>query len=738
MPSSSVHTITTIPGSNYYFADVRGNAITLTVDQAGYWSYDAGYEDFLTGAGTAGLTIDGFLLGVDARGLTTSTFELASITGSLSAAAVQSYVGLPGAQYLFRDGSGQTFGFTVDTNGLFQGLPGSFLGLPVAGNGTTTLQVQGPTVPVACSDGGPYEVDAETLLLLHLDGDYLGEQGETPVNTGGSFKSGRFGEGFNGGDGSIGSVNWLVYEAEDNWDIEEGTVEFWFKPNWRGDDGGIHRILSFYPEGTSLRPMNIVRNAQHLIFSVEGCPSLPSALANVYSWVEGEWHHVLGKWEDQGREKELWIDGVLQGSVSQCSVGLSNVPDRISLSGTPFDGPWGPDGVIDELRISSVARCVEFPADVDGDGIDDDVDNCPGVPNPDQSDNDLDGAGDDCDIDDDEDGVLDGIDNCQFTANVSQLDTDMDGAGDACDADLDGDGICQSSILEIGCTGINDNCPQVPNAYQTDTDVDGSGDACDVDDDADGICDTDAAVAGVCATGPDNCPITSNDDQADLDGDGIGDVCDADVDGDGVCEGYEPIGGVCQTGDDNCPGVANSDQEDSDADSYGDACDTDDDNDGVLDGVDNCALIANPGQEDADLDGVGDVCDADLDGDGVANSVDNCPYDANGSQADYDGDGLGDVCDPDDDADGVVDASDACAGTLYGQLVDPGNGCSIEQLCPCEGPRGSSATWRNHGKYVSCVAHAAESFLDLGLISEGLKDAIVSDAAQSECGKRTK
>ncbi len=96
---------------------------------------------------------------------------------------------------------------------------------------------------------------------------------------------------------------------------------------------------------------------------------------------------------------------------------------------------------------------------------------------------------------------------------------------------------------------------------------------------------------------------------------------------------------------------------------------------------------------------------------------------------------MGDACDADDDADGVVDLSDLCPGTPAGTVIDPQTGCSIVQLCPCAGPRDSTEPWRNHGKYVSCVAQSAKTLVDLGLISETEKGAIVSAAGQSNCGK---
>lgn len=68
--------------------------------------------------------------------------------------------------------------------------------------------------------------------------------------------------------------------------------------------------------------------------------------------------------------------------------------------------------------------------DEDGDGVEDENDNCPDVPNPGQNDADADGAGDACDSDDDNDGLTDSEESSQGTDQFSR-DTDADGVGDA-------------------------------------------------------------------------------------------------------------------------------------------------------------------------------------------------------------------------------------------------------------------------------------------------------------------
>jgi DNA-binding beta-propeller fold protein YncE len=81
----------------------------------------------------------------------------------------------------------------------------------------------------------------------------------------------------------------------------------------------------------------------------------------------------------------------------------------------------------------------------------------------------------------------------------------------------------------------------------------------------------------------------------------------------------------------------------------------------------------------------------------------------------------------DDDVDGIRDAVDGCPGSAPNAVVDTA-GCSIAQLCPCQGP------WSNHGAYVTCVKKKAIAFQNAGWIPQRVRQQLIADAAQSRCG----
>lgn len=164
----------------------------------------------------------------------------------------------------------------------------------------------------------------------------------------------------------------------------------------------------------------------------------------------------------------------------------------------------------------------------------------------------------------------------------------------------------------------------------------------------------------------------------------------------------------------------------------------DGDGDRIPDVLDNCPAVPNADQADNDGDGRGDVCDGDDDEDGVGDRDDNCPLDANPGQEDYEGDGVGDVCDDDDGNDGVDDGVDACPLSDLSPTVvidgcdsgvanlQVGGGCNISDEVAA-----IAASARNHGKFVSGVAHLTNDLKRAGAITGAEKGAIMRSAAGS-------
>jgi hypothetical protein len=100
--------------------------------------------------------------------------------------------------------------------------------------------------------------------------------------------------------------------------------------------------------------------------------------------------------------------------------------------------------------------------DFDGDGLKDEVDNCPDDFNDTQVNTDADqNGGDACDTDDDNDTVLDTGDNCRTIANVDQANTDGDSLGNVCDSDDDNDTVSDArDFCDLMAAATISGCPK--------------------------------------------------------------------------------------------------------------------------------------------------------------------------------------------------------------------------------------------------------------------------------------
>jgi len=149
---------------------------------------------------------------------------------------------------------------------------------------------------------------------------------------------------------------------------------------------------------------------------------------------DGEWHHVVITYDSGASTlKELYVDGV--------SVGTASAPNDLSYDhelitiGAEGNQWWmynhlkGAidefaiyEGILSECKIKVHYNALILDPDLDGDLVTDDIDNCPCVYNPDQTDSDGDDIGDECD-------------NCPGVYNPGQADSDGDNIGDYCECE---------------------------------------------------------------------------------------------------------------------------------------------------------------------------------------------------------------------------------------------------------------------------------------------------------------
>lgn len=180
-----------------------------------------------------------------------------------------------------------------------------------------------------------------------------------------------------------------------------------------------------------------------------------------------------------------------------------------ALSVGDITGDTCPDVVIGGASTGLVTLRGGCWPDADGDGVRDDEDSCPLVPDT-GADRDGDGVGDACDV-------------CPDDVNIDQADADGDGFGDACDICPTVGDTAQSDADADGVGDACDVCPRDADPAQADADGDGHGDACDIcPGKADDQSDRDLDGRGDAC---DSCPAQA-DDGTDGDGDGIGDLCD--------------------------------------------------------------------------------------------------------------------------------------------------------------------------------------------------------------------
>jgi hypothetical protein len=230
--------------------------------------------------------------------------------------------------------TGTTGVFTSAVTGLTKGTAYSYKAYAINSQGTSYSVL------------GSFVADSTSLQLL-FENNATGVAGETPTTSSGL----SYAAGVNGQGAVLGNPNQLRYLRSENIDPRQGTLEFWIKPQWAGNDGLTHSILKMGGGGGMLFGKDGANNLRCIFnrFSANSQPEVGTSI-NVSAWQAGVWRYVAFTWG--GGQLRLYVNGVLQASTA-----VASLPD-IDAAITTFQIGGDESGdyisaTIDELRLSS-------------------------------------------------------------------------------------------------------------------------------------------------------------------------------------------------------------------------------------------------------------------------------------------------------------------------------------------------------------------------------------------------
>ena len=144
-------------------------------------------------------------------------------------------------------------------------------------------------------------------------------------------------------------------------DLNQGTVSFWFQPNWDADSEAADHFL-FNLRNTAKDEINLFfqQAFDRLVLVLEGDELYQSAVAPI-DWISGEWHRVVFTWNTTGGPgngvASLYLDGSLATEL-EAGNPLTVLPSVFSLGS--YHGSTVPaEGVFDELEVYRYAATPE-------------------------------------------------------------------------------------------------------------------------------------------------------------------------------------------------------------------------------------------------------------------------------------------------------------------------------------------------------------------------------------------
>ncbi|MBU0478572.1 beta-galactosidase [bacterium] len=227
----------------------------------------------------------------------------------------------------------------------------------------------------------PFEIDKNTVLLLHMDeggGNTVHDpsansfNGTTEGTTQPSWIEGKFGNGleFNG---TSSFVRIDDSAAESALDLQEPfTIEAWIKARGVAERNMIvdkYDYISttpgiYSPAGTRGYTLSLYNGV--IRFNIMSGLDTCGGVTGGPDLRDNRWHHVAGVWT--GKQLKIYLDGALLKSLNWDHAPAQANWDLAIGARTRFGGSCFFDGMIDEVRISNTVRAF-FTVKLDEDAV---------------------------------------------------------------------------------------------------------------------------------------------------------------------------------------------------------------------------------------------------------------------------------------------------------------------------------------------------------------------------------
>lgn len=169
------------------------------------------------------------------------------------------------------------------------------------------------------------ESNENTKFLLHFNNNNLSEENEAPLlESGTNYVTGKHKQAI-----YVNPEDNLYYNATNNFNISYGTIEFWIKPNWFGNDQRQYTFFFSRNEinGDHIKIGKTFTSRPYVYATFNNSAYEANSYAYGFGsdgigyWTPGQWHHIAVTYNLTNHSIYLYLDGNERGYANDTSCG---------------------------------------------------------------------------------------------------------------------------------------------------------------------------------------------------------------------------------------------------------------------------------------------------------------------------------------------------------------------------------------------------------------------------------